>query len=48
MPPSDSTHSRILIVGTGFAGIGIAVRLEQAGYRDFVVLERASEVGGTW
>jgi cation diffusion facilitator CzcD-associated flavoprotein CzcO len=41
-------HSRILIIGTGFAGIGMAVRLKEAGYRDFVVLERASSVGGTW
>ncbi len=48
MATSDSTHSRILIVGSGFAGIGMAVRLKQAGHRDFVVLERASNVGGTW
>ncbi len=41
-------HSHILIIGTGFAGIGMAVRLKEAGYRDFVVLERASSVGGTW
>jgi cation diffusion facilitator CzcD-associated flavoprotein CzcO len=41
-------HSRILVIGTGFAGIGMAVRLKQAGYHDFVVLERADDVGGTW
>src|SRR6266508_629428 len=44
----DSTHSRILIIGTGFAGIGMAVRLKESGRDDFVVLERASAVGGTW
>jgi cation diffusion facilitator CzcD-associated flavoprotein CzcO len=43
-----TTHTRILIIGTGFAGIGMAVRLRQAGYDDFVVLERADDVGGTW
>jgi len=45
---SESTHHRIVVVGTGFAGIGMAVRLKQAGYDDFVVLERAKDVGGTW
>ncbi|MEV6285883.1 NAD(P)/FAD-dependent oxidoreductase [Kribbella sp. NPDC051770] len=39
---------RIVVIGTGFAGIGMAVRLKQAGYDDFVVLERAQDVGGTW
>jgi cation diffusion facilitator CzcD-associated flavoprotein CzcO len=41
-------HHRFVVVGTGFAGIGMAVRLKQAGYHDFVVLERAQDVGGTW
>ena len=39
---------RIVVIGTGFAGIGMAIRLKQAGYDDFVVLERAEDVGGTW
>lgn len=38
----------IVIVGTGFSGLGLAIRLKQEGRDDFVVLERASEVGGTW
>src|SRR5919201_809989 len=41
-------HVDIAIVGSGFAGIGAAVRLQQAGIDDFVVLERAGDVGGTW
>jgi len=41
-------HSRIAIVGTGFSGLGMAIRLKQEGIEDFVVLERASDVGGTW
>ena len=41
-------HHRIAIVGSGFAGLGTAVRLKQAGIEDFVVLERDSEIGGTW
>jgi len=36
-----------LIIGSGFAGLGAAVKLSRAG-KEFLVLERASEVGGTW
>jgi cation diffusion facilitator CzcD-associated flavoprotein CzcO len=42
------THHRIAIIGTGFSGLGTAIRLKQEGERDFVLLERAGEVGGTW
>src|SRR4051794_30806299 len=38
----------IAIVGSGFSGIGLAVRLLQEGVEDFVVLERGDGVGGTW
>jgi cation diffusion facilitator CzcD-associated flavoprotein CzcO len=38
----------VVIVGAGFGGLGVAIRLKQAGRDDFVVLERASDVGGTW
>ena len=38
----------VAIVGAGFGGIGMALRLKRAGITDFVLLERASEVGGTW
>jgi cation diffusion facilitator CzcD-associated flavoprotein CzcO len=41
-------HVRIAIVGTGFAGLGLAIRLKQAGIEDFVLIERAGDVGGTW
>jgi cation diffusion facilitator CzcD-associated flavoprotein CzcO len=41
-------ETRIAIVGTGFAGLGMAIRLKEAGINDFVVLERADDVGGTW
>ena len=36
------------IVGAGFGGLGAAIRLRQAGFEDIVVLERSSDVGGTW
>ncbi|MFI0444279.1 flavin-containing monooxygenase [Actinomadura sp. 6N118] len=41
------SHS-VLIIGSGFGGIGMAVRLRQAGIHDFVILEKADELGGTW
>ena len=37
-----------LIVGAGFTGIGAAIKLSEAGVDDFVILERADRVGGTW
>ena len=39
---------RVAVVGSGFAGLGMAIRLRRAGIEDFVVLERADDVGGTW
>jgi len=38
----------VAILGSGFSGLGMAIRLKQAGFEDFVVLERGDEVGGTW
>jgi cation diffusion facilitator CzcD-associated flavoprotein CzcO len=41
-------HARVAIIGAGLGGIGAAIRLRQAGVTDFVILERATAVGGTW
>lgn len=41
-------HYQLLIVGTGFAGLGMAIRLKQQGITNFRLIERADEVGGTW
>jgi cation diffusion facilitator CzcD-associated flavoprotein CzcO len=41
-------HTRVAIIGAGFSGIGMAGRLLKDGIDDFVVYERADEVGGTW
>ncbi|WP_335953222.1 NAD(P)/FAD-dependent oxidoreductase [Acinetobacter higginsii] len=38
----------VVIIGAGFAGIGAAIKLQQAGFTDFVVLEKANEIGGVW
>jgi cation diffusion facilitator CzcD-associated flavoprotein CzcO len=42
------THHRIAIVGAGFGGIGMGIRLKREGEHDFVILERDAEIGGTW
>ncbi|MFP2932446.1 flavin-containing monooxygenase [Pyxidicoccus sp. 3LG] len=41
-------HFHVAIVGSGFGGLGMAIRMKQEGFRDFVIFERASEVGGVW
>jgi cation diffusion facilitator CzcD-associated flavoprotein CzcO len=38
----------VVIVGTGFSGLGMAIQLKRTGRNDFLVLEKAADVGGTW
>lgn len=37
-----------VVIGTGFSGLGMAIQLKRDGRDDFVVLEKAGDVGGTW
>ncbi|ANB00578.1 monooxygenase [Mycobacteroides chelonae CCUG 47445] len=37
-----------MIVGAGLSGIGFAIKLRQAGFRDFLIVEAGADVGGTW
>ena len=48
-PQSDQppVHTRVVIIGTGFSGLGMAIALQKQGV-DFVILEKAVGVGGTW
>ncbi|MGH3971532.1 MAG: flavin-containing monooxygenase [Mycobacterium sp.] len=39
---------RIVIIGAGMAGIAAAHTFQQAGFHDFVILEKGSDVGGVW
>src|SRR5690242_17412047 len=41
-------HAHVAVVGAGFAGLGMAIKLREQGIEDFVVLERRDDVGGTW
>ena len=40
--------SDVAIIGSGFGGLGAAIRLRKSGVRDVVIFERASDLGGTW
>ncbi len=40
--------TEVAIVGTGFAGLGMAINLQKAGKEDFIIFEREADVGGTW
>jgi cation diffusion facilitator CzcD-associated flavoprotein CzcO len=45
--PKPPVHTRAIIIGTGFSGLGMAIALQRQGV-DFVILERADDIGGTW
>lgn len=47
-PETAAREVETVIVGSGFGGLGMAIRLLQEGREDFVVLEKDDEVGGTW
>src|SRR4029453_3400847 len=49
--PAGNNHRpqrSIAVVGGGFGGVGAAVMLRRAGYRDVTVFERGERVGGVW
>jgi len=45
---TDAHRVRVLVVGAGFAGLAMARAMDRAGEREFLVLERGPDVGGTW
>ena len=47
-PYADARSPSVAIVGGGFGGVGAAVMLARAGYRDVTVFERGARVGGVW
>ncbi len=42
------SQARVIIIGTGFSGLGMAIQLKRSGIHDFLVLEKAHQIGGTW
>lgn len=41
-------HYRVAILGAGFGGLGMGAELVRAGIQDFVIFEKADEIGGVW
>ena len=39
---------KVIIVGSGFSGLCMGIKLKQAGIHDFAILEKAEDLGGTW
>jgi len=49
MKTNQKNHTtKIAIIGAGFGGIAMAIRLQQQGITDFIILEKANDFGGTW
>jgi cation diffusion facilitator CzcD-associated flavoprotein CzcO len=48
MSHPESERHFVIVVGGGFSGVCMGIRLRQAGIADFVILERAGDLGGTW
>jgi len=46
--PASTPSPRVIVIGTGFAGLCMAIRLQQSGVDSLVVLEKAPSLGGTW
>ncbi|MFH5229320.1 flavin-containing monooxygenase [Antrihabitans spumae] len=47
-PDTALLDHQVVIVGAGFGGIGAAIELKRAGIHDFVIIDKATDIGGTW
>lgn len=45
---TQNNRTKVAIIGGGFGGIAMAIRLLQNNIQDFVILEKATDFGGTW
>jgi cation diffusion facilitator CzcD-associated flavoprotein CzcO len=48
MESTRTRDLRIAIIGAGPGGLCAGIRLKQAGFENFVILERAADLGGPW
>lgn len=46
--PNDIIEVRTLVVGAGVSGLALGSQLRRRGEEDFLIIERANEVGGVW
>ncbi|MEU2255687.1 NAD(P)/FAD-dependent oxidoreductase [Nocardia xishanensis] len=45
---SAPVHTGVLIIGSGFSGLGMGIALDKAGFGDYLIVEKAEDIGGTW
>ena len=48
MQQQHASRSRIAIIGSGFSGLCLAIRLQMAGIGSFTIFEKSECLGGTW
>src|SRR5271156_6282374 len=48
MTNTSSVDHEVVVVGAGFSGIGAGIRLQEAGFNDYLIVEDGDGVGGTW
>lgn len=48
MKDAAQSRPRVVIIGAGFGGLAVALELSRSGQADFVILEKAAELGGVW
>jgi len=48
LPTETAIDYQVVIVGAGFGGIGAAIELRNSGINNFVIVDKATDVGGTW
>src|SRR3984957_12652119 len=44
----ETTNTGVVCIGGGFSGLAVRIGLLKRGVRDFIILEKASQLGGTW
>jgi cation diffusion facilitator CzcD-associated flavoprotein CzcO len=48
MSTATAADHEVIVIGAGFSGIGAAIKLDQAGFKDFIIIEEGDGVGGAW
>jgi cation diffusion facilitator CzcD-associated flavoprotein CzcO len=48
MSTATAPDHEVIVIGAGFSGIGAAIKLDEAGFDDFVIIEEGDGVGGAW
>jgi cation diffusion facilitator CzcD-associated flavoprotein CzcO len=47
-PNASEISVEVLIIGAGFSGICMGIKLREAGANSFLIIEKSADIGGTW